>query len=138
MRARSGWPVVGAAAMFGLTVVASEKPPESYVKNMKDTNAASADLRKAVELKDYEAIAKSATTLKTLFENTEEFWAKRKMDDAVGFAKAGSAAAADLAAAAKAKNEEHVADASKTLLGTCKQCHDVHRERLPDGSSEIK
>jgi cytochrome c556 len=130
--------VIGAVAVFGLTVVAGEKPPESYVKNMKDTNAASAELRKAVDVKDYEAIAKNAAMLKTLFENTEEFWTKRKMDDAVGFAKAGAKAAADLAAAAKAKNEEGVTTASKALLGTCKSCHDVHRERLPDGSSEIK
>src|SRR5213592_1585292 len=100
MRGRSGWLVAVAVAVFGLVAIASEKPPESYVKNMKDTNAASADLRKSVEVKDYDAVAKHATTLKTLFENTEEFWAKRKMDDAVGFAKAGSKAAADLAAAA--------------------------------------
>ena len=138
MRGGSGWVVMGAVAVFGLTVVAGEKPPESYVKNMKDTNAASAELRKAVDVKDYDAIAKSATTLKTLFENTEEFWTKRKMDDAVGFAKAGAKSAADLAAAAKAKHEEGVTSASKALLGTCKSCHDVHRERLPDGSSEIK
>ena len=138
MRRRSGWLVSVAVVIFGLTVMASEKPPESYVKNMKDTNAAAADLRKSVDVKDYEAIAKHATTLKALFENTEEFWAKRQMDDAVGFAKAGSKSAADLAAAAKAKNDEGVATSSKALLGTCKQCHDVHRERLPDGSSEIK
>lgn len=138
MRGRSGWLVAGAVAMIGLTVVAGEKPPESYVKNMKDTNAASAELRKSVEVKDYEAIAKHAVALKALFESTEEFWTKRKMDDAIGFAKAGATSAADLAAAAKAKNDEGVSTASKALLGTCKQCHDVHRERLPDGSSEIK
>ena len=42
MRGRSGWLVIGAAAVLSLTAVASEKAPESYVKNMKDTNAEAA------------------------------------------------------------------------------------------------
>ena len=138
MRGASGWWAVCAAGALGLTVVASEKPPESYVKNMKETNAAAQELRKNVEAKDYDAIAKQATTLKTLFENTQSFWENRKADDAIGIAKSGAKAAGDLAAAAKAKNDESVAASSKALQGTCKQCHDIHRERLPDGTSEIK
>jgi cytochrome c556 len=138
MRGRSGWLMVSAVAVFSVTVAAGEKPPESYAKNMKDTQAASTDLRKSIDTKDYDAIAKHASTLKTLFENTEAFWTNRKTDDAIGFAKAGSKAAADLAAAAKAKNDEGVTAQSKALLASCKSCHDAHRERLPDGSSEIK
>ena len=104
MRGRSGWLVIGAAAVLGLTAVASEKPPESYVKNMKDTNAEAAELRKSVEVKNYDATAQHAATLKTLFANTLSFWENRKTDDAVGFAKAGIKAATDLESAAKAKN----------------------------------
>lgn len=138
MRGGAGWLALCGVTVLGLTVVAGEKPSESYVKNMKDTNAASAALRKGLDSKDYEAIVKNASALESLFESTEDFWAKRKMDDAIGFAKSGAKAAAALAAAAQAKNDEGVTAASKTLTGTCKQCHDVHRERLPDGSSEIK
>ena len=127
-----------AAATFGFTVVAGEKPPESYVKNMKETNAAAQELRKNVEAKNYEAIAKNAATLKTLFANTQSFWEERKMEDAVGFAKNGAKAAADLEAAAKARDEATVASTNKALQDSCKTCHDVHRERLPDGTSEIK
>jgi cytochrome c556 len=130
--------VFGGILIVGLTGVANEKPPEAYVKNMKETNAAAQQLRKSVETKDYEAVAKQAATLKTLFENTQSFWETRKMDDAVGFAKEGAKAAADLESAAKAKNDEGVASANKTLQATCKTCHDAHRERLPDGTSEIK
>jgi len=138
MRGRFGWLTLGAAAIFGVVVMAGEKAPDSYVKNMKDTNAAAQSLRKTVEAKDYEAVAKDAATLKTLFSNTEEFWTKRNAEDAVTTAKAGIKAATDLEAAAKAKNEAGVADAAKALQGTCKTCHDAHRERLPDGTSEIK
>jgi cytochrome c556 len=138
MRGRSGWLALGAAAAFGLAVMASEKPPESYVKNMKDTNAANSSLRKSVEAKDYDAIAKDAATLKELFSSTEEFWTKRNADDAVAAAKTEVKAATDLETAAKAKDGAAVAEAAKTVSGTCKTCHDAHRERLPDGTSEIK
>src|SRR5881397_2458250 len=83
---RSGWLVLCAIVAFGFAVRAGEKPPESYVKNMKDTNAAAQELRKNLDAKDYDAIARNAATLKTLFANTQSFWEERKMEDAVGFA----------------------------------------------------
>src|SRR5437879_1173642 len=67
---RKGSVVLGAVATLGLTVFASEKPPDAYVKNMKETNVAAQELRKNLDAKDYEAIAKQAATLKTLFDNT--------------------------------------------------------------------
>jgi cytochrome c556 len=141
MRGKSGALALCGAALVGLVgfaVIASEKPPDSYVKNMKDTNTAAADLRKSVEAKDYQAIARQAASIKVLFDNTLSFWEERKAEDAIGFAKTGSKAAADLEAAAKSKNDDGVASAAKAVQGICKTCHDAHRERLPDGSSEIK
>src|SRR5438309_7838017 len=66
MRATTGWLTLCAAAALGLTIVASEKPPESYVKNMKETNAAAQELRKNLDANDYEGVAKNAAALKTL------------------------------------------------------------------------
>ena len=82
--------------------------------------------------------AGDAATLKTMFADIEKFWTARKADDAIGFAKTGAKSAADLETAAKAKNEEGVATAARAVNGTCMGCHAAHRERLPDGSSEIK
>jgi cytochrome c556 len=124
--------------MLAIGVMANEKPSDAYVKSMKETNAAAQSLKKSVEAKDYDAVAKDAATLKTLFTGTEEFWTARKADDAIAAAKAGVTAATDLETAAKAKNAEGVATASKAVAATCKTCHDAHRERLPDGTSEIK
>ncbi len=138
MRGTSGWGALCIAGALGLVVVAAEKAPDSYIKNMKDTNAAAQDLRKSVDAKDYEAVARQAATLKGLFDTTRAFWEDRKADDAIGVAKNATKAAADLEAAANARNDEGVTSAAKTLQGTCKTCHDAHRERLPDGSSEIK
>jgi cytochrome c556 len=138
MRGTAKWLAFGTAIACGVTLIAGEKPPESYVKNMKETNAAAQELRKNLDAKNYDAIAKNAATLKTLFENTQSFWESRKMDDAVELAKNGGKAAGELETAAKSKNDDAVQAAAKTLNGTCKTCHDAHRERLPDGTSEIK
>jgi len=138
MRRTANWLALGTVLTCGLTLIAGEKPPESYVKNMKETNAAAQELRKNLDAKNYDAIAKNGATLKTLFENTQSFWESRKMDDAVELAKNGGKAAGELETAAKAKNDEAVQTAAKTLNATCKTCHDAHRERLPDGTSEIK
>src|SRR6266496_2162062 len=100
MRRQAGWWSVCACAALGLTVIASEKPPDSYVKNMKATNLAAQELRKSVDAKDYDATARAAASIKALFESTQSFWEERKADDAIGFAKAGAKAAAALEAAA--------------------------------------
>ena len=121
-----------------ITLRAGEKPPEAHVKLMKDINATATELRGHNQSKDYDAIAADAAKLKTYFAEVEKFWTPRKVDDAIGFAKTGAKGAADLETAAKAKNEEGVATAARAVTGTCMGCHTAHRERLPDGSSEIK
>lgn len=138
MRAKSGLIALCATAVFGLTIIANEKPPESYVKNMKDTNAAVRSLKDNVDAKNWAGAATDAAKLKTLLAETQSFWEKRNASDAVTAAKDAAAAAGDLETAAKAKNESGVVAAQKALNGSCKSCHDAHRERLPDGSSEIK
>jgi cytochrome c556 len=129
---------LAAASVLVIGVAASEKPSEEYVRSMKNTNVAAQSVRKDVEAKDYGAVAKDAATLKELLAGTEEFWTKRKAEDAVAAAKAAAKAATDLEEAAKARNDEGVAASAKALNAACKTCHDAHRERLPDGTSEIK
>jgi len=127
------------AAMIGAaTILAGEQPPDSYVKLMKDTNAAVQSLRGHVQAKDYEGMTADAAALKKLFADTEAFWNARKADDATSFAKTAGKAASGLEAAARARNEDGVATSARTLIGTCMGCHTAHRARLPDGSSEIK
>ena len=126
------------AAAGVVAVLAAERPPEAYVKLMKDTNTAAQSLRGHAQAKDYDGIAADAAALRKLFSDAEAFWTTRKADDAIGFAKAGGKAASDLETAAKAKNEDGVATAARSVNGTCMGCHTAHRERLADGSSAIK
>ena len=138
MRGMSVWPALCAAGLFSVAVMAGEKAPDSYVKVMKDISEATKSLKTNVEGKNYDGVGKDAVALKGLFEANHKFWDARKAQDAVTAAGDGVKAAGDLATAAKAKNDAGVEAAAKALNATCKTCHDAHRERLPDGSSEIK
>ena len=124
--------------VLGLVVSANEKPSESYQKAMKDLGAANQSLRNNVTAKDYDAIAKDAATFKASFAVAQAFWTGKQVDDAMKLAQDGAKAAADLETAAKAKNEEGVAAAQKAVGATCAACHMAHRERLQDGTFEIK
>lgn len=136
---RAYFSAVLSVTMIGVAPIgAGEQPPDSYVKLMKDTNAAVQSLRGHVQSKDYEGMTADAAALKKLFADTEAFWTARKADDAIGFAKTAGKAASGLEAAARARNEDGVATAARTLNGTCMGCHTAHRARLPDGRSEIK
>jgi mono/diheme cytochrome c family protein len=95
-------------------------------------------LRAHVTAKDYAAIAMDAATLKDNFTKIEAFWTQKKADDAVGFAKAGLAAAEDLEKAANAKDDAGIAAAQMKITPNCGGCHMAHREQLPDKSFEIK
>jgi hypothetical protein len=130
--------VFAAGALAMVEVIAGEKPAASYVKLMKDTSTAVQALRGHVQAKDYVAIAADGAALNKLFADTEAFWTARKADDAIGFSKTAAKAAGDLEAAAKAKSEEGVATAARAVNAACLGCHTAHRERLPDGTAEIK
>jgi cytochrome c556 len=140
MRGKLAVMAVCAAVVFGLTVRASEKPTTDYQDIMKSNAAANGPmgLRGHIPAKDYDAIAKDAATLRANFAKLETFWTARKVDDAINFSKAGGKAAADLEAAAKAKNDGGIAAAQMALAPNCGGCHMAHREQMPDKSYEIK
>jgi cytochrome c556 len=119
-------------------VSASEKPPENYVAAMKTINTNNGALRRQVPAKDYEGLAATAAALKPAFETTLKFWQEKKVDDAIGWATDVLKMTADLDAAVKAKDDAAIQTAATAISGSCRTCHDAHRERLPDGSSMIK
>jgi cytochrome c556 len=65
------------------------------------------------------------------------FWRQRDSAVAVQSAIEGKAAAAMLASAAYAGDEAQAQAAFKTLGGTCRSCHNAHREKLPDGKYRL-
>ena len=130
--------VVMVVAVFGLGIIAAEKPTPEFQNVMKSNGATNGALRMHITAKDYDAIVADAVTLKDNYAKIEAFWTAKKVDDAIASAKAGAKGAADLEIAAKAKSDDGIAAASKVVASTCGSCHMAHREQLPDKTFEIK
>ena len=148
---------VAALAVFvGLVVAipmrASEKAPEAYQKAEKDLNAANNSMRNNVKSINYEGLEKDAESFKASFNVMLAYWQEKKMEDAVKYVQDGVKGADDLTAAAKAMNYNGVLAAQNAIAGSngvafvgdtalpgvCVGCHLAHRQRLPDGTFEVK
>jgi cytochrome c556 len=134
-----------ALTVGGLALRASEKPTDAYQQTMKDLAAANTALRndvKAIEsagaYPDYNPIEKDAAAIKAAFEKTAGFWAGKKADEAVKLAETGAKHADALEAARKARDYDALMTAAVEIGKTCGGCHTSHRDKLPDGSYEIK
>jgi cytochrome c556 len=135
---KSGWVVamvfVGA---FGFVATGAEKPPDDYVKAMKDISAAAAALGK-VEPTDFAGAAKLGQTVKTSMTVAQTYWRNKGVADALEQANAAIKAIDDLGVAAGMSSTDGVEAAVKDLRATCAACHTAHRERMPDGTYMIK
>ena len=136
---------VAAMMVLGLAVQANEKLSDAYQAAMKDMDAANTALRadiKAVEAAgaypDYIPVQKDATIIKASLATALGFWQAKKVDDATAFAKGGAKGVEDLEGAIKEKSYSQLVTAQMEIAGSCQGCHMAHRERLPDGTFEIK
>jgi hypothetical protein len=110
---------------------------EEYQKLMRPAAAANGKLAKSVGT-DLSAAASAAADVKSHFQEIEQFWAKHKVEDAQKFAKNIQDAADEVAAAAKAGNQEQAVAAQKKIAANCGGCHNAHREKDADGKFTIK
>ena len=141
-----------AALVMGVAVRANEKASEAYQKAEKGLNAANNSMRNNVKNIDYGGLEKDADAFKASFSVMLGYWQEKKVDDAVKFVQDGVKGADDLAVAAKAMNYNGVLAAQNAIAGSngvafvgdtalpgvCVGCHLAHRQRLPDGTYEIK
>jgi cytochrome c556 len=104
---------------------------------MKATGASLGVLRKLEKKTGPEAVAQ-AEKIGGIYENMIGFWRQRNAEDAVKLSTEGKAAAVELASAAHADDADKAAAAFNRLGGTCKGCHDAHREKTPEGKYKIK
>jgi hypothetical protein len=110
---------------------ASEVPSEQHVKWMKESGELSGKVRKGVE------VEASAKRMAAIYKEVEGFWGKRSAIGAKA-SKDAQAAANELAKAAASGDAAAIGAASKVLGGTCRGCHDAHREKVSDTEYKIK
>lgn len=104
---------------------------------MKATGASMGVLRKLEKKTGPEAVA-NAEKIGGIYENMINFWRQRNAEDAVKLSTEGKAAAVELASAAHGDDADKAAAAFTRIGGTCKPCHDAHREKTPEGKYKIK
>jgi hypothetical protein len=134
----SGALALSFVSAMGLVALAAEKPPPEYQNAMRAISGAQMSMRGNVKTKNYEGLAKDAAAMKAAFATVEQWWTARQTSDAIAAAKAAVKGASDLEVAANARNDEGITSAQQALGATCMSCHAAHRERLADGTFEIK
>lgn len=135
---RNRWMLVscGVVVMLGLTVVASDKPPADYVAAMQTIAGAHDAAVKAIKAEELEAVEKHAGTIVDAFGVVERYWASKS--DVMPLARAATKAASDLRVSAQQRSLEGAEYSAKELAAACTTCHDGHREKMPDGTFQIK
>src|SRR5215468_1435491 len=105
---------------------------------MKDVAATQNSLRMNLMNNAAAEVAKDAAKLQEDFTKAMGFFKAMKAQDAVDAAKGNVEAAGEIVKAAKANNLEAAKAPAGTIQKSCKGCHDVHREQLPDKTYKFK
>jgi cytochrome c556 len=127
-------------ALFSLTASAAilmAQDEATFQTWMKSVGTAQGALRKMEKKTGPDAVA-HAEKIGSVYENQIAFWRQRNAEDAVKASMDGKAAAADLASAANAGDAEKASQALSKLNGTCKSCHEAHREKIGENKYKIK
>ena len=136
---RKGWLFImcGFVGLLAFTVLASEKPPSDYANAMQAIAGAQAAAAKATAAEDYDAIETHAATMVDAFLVIEKYWSARS-PEVLPMVRSAAKAASDLRVSSQQRSLEGVAYSAKELSAACANCHNAHRETMPDGTFQIK
>ena len=123
---------------LGLTILAQDDITKALSPIMKDNGATMQSLRRNLDAKSADAVAADAEKLQNNFTQAAGIFKANKVGDAAKAAKANVALAGDIMKAAKAGNLDAAAEPAGALQKSCKGCHDLHREQLPDKTYKFK
>jgi hypothetical protein len=131
--------VIGICMLVALALTLfAQQAPQDLSPVMKDVQATQTSLRMSLMNNAAEDVAKDAAKLQDDFTKAMGFFKAMKAEDAVDAAKANVEAAGEIVKAAKANNLEAAKAPAGTIQKSCKGCHDVHREQLPDKTYKFK
>jgi cytochrome c556 len=123
---------------LGVSAMGWAQDDEAFKVWMKATAGAVGSIKKNLEAKSNDAVVTDAKKLEELFANGAEYWTKKNVVDAAGWSKEAQTAAGKVATSAAAGDTDGATAALKGVTGSCKGCHETHREKLADGSYKIK
>lgn len=141
------------AVLVGAVTIAAQAPPQAaatamttartwtdadYDKIMKEVGATFGMLRKSVDGQNVEMAKQQADKLESLFEDADDFWNARNVDDAQDWADDAAEHADHVEDAVDDKDFAKAAEHLKLLQGACATCHGKYRDKGPDGAYRIK
>src|SRR5262245_14770896 len=130
--------LIGICMLVALALTLLAQAPTDLSPIMKDVAATQNSLRMNLMNNAAEEVAKDAAKLQQDFTQAMGFFKAMKAQDAVDMAKANVEAAGEVVKAAKANNLDAAKASAGTIQKSCKNCHDVHREQLPDKTYKFK
>ncbi|HXG88879.1 MAG TPA: hypothetical protein VNJ02_11120 [Vicinamibacterales bacterium] len=144
--------ILAAAVLVGAVTMVGQAPPQpaasmtmaktwtdaDYDRLMKEIGPTVGMLRKSIEGQNVEMAKQQADKLEMLFEDVDDFWNARNVDDAEDWADDAAEHADHIEDAADDKDFAKAAEHLKLLQGTCATCHAKYRDKGPDGQWRIK
>ena len=125
-------------AALAITIWAQQAPPTDLSPVMKDVGATTGKLRMDLMAGNAADVAADAEKLQGDFRQAGGFFKAQGAQDAADWAKANVQSAGAIMKAAKANNLDEAKAPAGEIQKSCKNCHDVHREQLPDKTFKFK
>jgi len=130
--------LIGICMLAAVAIALAAQAPTDLSPVMKDVAATQNKMRMDMMAGNGADVAADAQKLQQDFTQAMGFFKANKAQDAVDIAKANVEAAGEVMKAAKANNLDAAKAPSTTIQKSCKSCHDVHREQLPDKTYKFK
>ena len=130
--------LIGICMLAAVAIALAAQAPTDLSPVMKDVGATSGKMRMDLMAGNAADVAADAQKLQQDFTQAMGFFKANKAQDAVDAAKANVDAAGEVMKAAKANNLDAAKAPAGTIQKSCKACHDVHREQLPDKTFKFK
>jgi Spy/CpxP family protein refolding chaperone len=130
--------LIGICMLAAVAIALAAQAPTDLSPVMKDVAATQNKMRMDMMSGSGADVAADAQKLQQDFTQAMGFFKAMKAQDAVDMAKANVDAAGAVAKAAKANDMDAAKAAAGTIQKSCKACHDVHREQLPDKTYKVK
>jgi cytochrome c556 len=130
--------LIGICTLVALALTLLAQAPTDLSPIMKDVAATQTKMRMDMMSGAAADVAADAQKLQQDFTQAMGFFKANKAQDAVDMAKANAEAAGEIVKAAKANNLDAAKAPAGEIQKSCKACHDVHRETLPDKTYKFK
>ena len=130
--------LIGICLLAAVAFALAAQAPTDLSPIMKDVAATQQKMGMDMMAGSAADVAADAQKLQQDFTQAQGFFKAMKAQHAVDAAKGNADAAGLIMKAAKANNLDDAKAPAKTIKGSCKACHDVHREQLPDKTYKFK